>query len=122
MEVQNVTFGGSLIRDVSALPGLLDAFVTVSRRYTNRQFKKWAKQMSEAFAHINADPIVDDEGTTWGRGELLHLGSNGKDNSKDVVMVHKFLPLARLYTVVPFEFLSVGKPLQMVPVDVVQNG
>lgn len=112
MNVQSVTFGGSMVRDVAALPGLLDAFVTASRRYTKGKFNKHQKAMSEAFSHVNAEAVVDDHGTQWEPGSLLHLGSDGKDHGKFVILVHKFIPIPRLYTPASFKFIDAGEPLQ----------
>jgi hypothetical protein len=68
--------------------------------------------MAGSFAHTNADSVVDDQGEKWPAGSLLHLGSDGKDYGKYVVMVHKFLPVARLYPKQSFAFLASGQPLQ----------
>lgn len=103
-----VTFGGSMIRDVSGLPGLLEKFVTVSRRYSKFAFNKYAEAMSAAFGHINAETLVDDLGNEWPPGSLLHLGTDGQDSGKTVILVHKFLPLSNLYTAVSFAWIEEG--------------
>jgi hypothetical protein len=38
--VKSVTYGGSMVRDVSCLPGMLEAFVTASRRYKKERLQQ----------------------------------------------------------------------------------
>lgn len=113
-DIKSVTYGGSMVRDVGALPGMLEAFVTASRRYKKKDFNKHQPAMAGAFAKTNSDVVIDDHGTKWDAGTLLHLGSDGKDYGRHVVMVHKFLPIARLYPMQSFAFLSCGSTLQFV--------
>lgn len=108
--MQNVTFGGSLIRDISGLPGLLGEFIHVSRSYPKTKFKAATRQMASAFGHTNAETVVDDIGESWPPNSLLHLGSDGVDMGKTVKMVHKFLPIGKLYSAVSFGFFDAGKP------------
>lgn len=108
-EVKNVTFGGSMVRDMGALPGLMDKFVTASRDYPKKAFTTAVREIEKAFSHTNATRVEDDHGTIWEPGSLLHLGSDGKDYGNRVVMVHKFIPIGQLYTAVSFDFLQTGK-------------
>lgn len=104
-----VTFGGSLIREMGSLPGMLGKFVTLSRQYDRETFLLNREAMSQAFSHLNAEPLVDDYGKEWPPGSLVHLGSDGRDEGNDVFLVHKFIPVAGLYSVKSFGWAEKGR-------------
>lgn len=104
-----VTFGGSLVREMGSLPGMMGKFVTISRKYPRAHFIENRPAMSAAFSHVNADTVVDDYGKEWPPASLLHLGSDGRDEGEFVFLVHKFIPIAALYSPAPFAWLSGGE-------------
>ncbi len=105
---KRVAFGGSLVREFTNLPGMLDALHTVTRRFKKADFTAHVKPMEDAFGKTNADEVVDDFGTKWPPGSLFILGADGVDNGPTVLMVFKFVPIARVNPPVDTSFLSLG--------------
>lgn len=109
IEPRRVAFGGSLVRDFQGLPGMLEKFFTITRRYPKALFNASVKSMEAAFGHTNAEPVTDDVGNIWPAGSLFHLGSDGTDSGGTVVLVHKFVPISALYPPVSFNWLENGE-------------
>lgn len=110
-EPRRVAFGGSLVRDFQGLPGMLEKFFTITRRYPKPLFNATVKAMEAAFGHTNREPVTDDTGNEWPAGALFHLGSDGTDNGETVVLVHKFIPISALYPPTSFNWLENGEPV-----------
>lgn len=110
-----IAYGGSLVRDVSGLPGMLEKFVHISRKYSKSTFQKYHNAIAGTFGHVNEEPLEDEGGNQWPAGSLFSLGCDGYDNGKEVVLVHKFIPVAALYTPTSFAFLAAGSDLQTTP-------
>lgn len=104
-------YGGALVRTLEFRPGVLDALVTVSRRYSHSQFNALVQALDGTIGRTNGAAVVDDAGKTWEPGTLLRIGSNGRDEGRYVALIHKFVPLVTLYPGDALDFLSAGKPL-----------
>lgn len=107
-EPKRVCFGGALVREFTALPGMLEALHTVTRRFKKADFTANIKPMEDAFGKTNGTEVVDDFGTTWPPGSLIILGGDGVDNGPTVMVVFKFVPIARVNPPVDLSFLSLG--------------
>lgn len=109
-QTKQAIYGGPLMRDFGNLPGLLEKFVTVSRRYSPAAARVAMAAAEAAFGRTNAEPITDDLENVFPAGALLHLGSDGReDGKKGWLFVHKFLPVAELYPPTSFDFTKSGE-------------
>jgi len=106
-----LVYGGALTQTIEFRPGVLEALVMVSRRYSKAVFTKIVDELGGTLGRTNSAPVIDDRGRTWKPGELLRIGSNGVDEGGYVAMVHKFVPVSVLYPADALAFISAGKPL-----------
>lgn len=109
-QIQTV-FGGALVAAMQFRPGALDNLVTVSRRYPVSVFRRMLVELESSVGRTNAGTVTDDMGKEHPAGTLMRIGTDGRSEGKQVLSVHKFIPIAVLYPREKLSFLTAGKPL-----------